>query len=326
MRTFRAQQVHKWIYLRQAETFEQMTDLSKAARKLLSDHFTLRRLEIKKTETSRDGSRKYLFELHDGNLIESVLIPEKNHDTLCISSQVGCAQGCRFCLTSRGGFVRNLSAGEIISQVSDIRRDIGPQGKLTNVVLMGMGEPLANYDNVVAALNIITDGDSGLKISTRRVTLSTAGLVPNIPRLGRDVQVNLAVSLNAADNETRNGLMPINRKYPIEKLLAACKAYPLQNRRKITFEYILIKGVNDSPAEARRLAALLRPVRAKINLIPFNVHAESTFECPDEATILEFQQILTNDNYTVMIRRSKGGDISAACGQLRAKARLDVRR
>ena len=319
MRTFRATQVLKWIYLHQAESFEEMTDLSKETRQRLAEHFTLERLKIEKKETSRDGSQKYLFRLRDGNLIESVLIPEKNHDTLCISSQVGCAQGCRFCLTAQGGFIRNLTAGEIISQVNDIKHATGSAGKLTNVVLMGMGEPLANYDNVVNALRIIIDGNVGLKISSRRVTLSTAGLVPNMVRFGQDIQVNLAVSLNATDNKTRDWLMPINRTYPIEKLLEACASFPLPNRRKITFEYILIKDINDTPEDAGRLAQLLRPLRAKINLIPFNTHAESPLACPDEDVILRFQAILLEKGFTAIIRRSKGADISAACGQLRAK-------
>jgi 23S rRNA (adenine2503-C2)-methyltransferase len=321
MRKFRAAQVLKWIYLHQAENFEEMTDLSKETREILADHFSLGRLALERKEVSRDGSQKYLFRLHDGNLIESVLIPEKNHDTLCISTQVGCAQGCRFCLTARAGFIRNLSAGEIISQVNDIKHATGSASKLTNIVLMGMGEPLANYDNVINALRIIIDGNAGLKISSRRVTLSTAGLVPNVARLGQDIQVNLAVSLNATDNRTRDWLMPINRTYPIEKLLEACAAYKLANRRKITFEYILIKGVNDTPADAGRLAGLLRPLRAKINLIPFNTHAECAFECPDEDAVMRFQNILLDKGYTVIIRRSKGGDISAACGQLRAGGR-----
>jgi len=319
MRSFRVTQVLKWIYLHQAESFEEMSDLSKETRQHLTENFSLERLKIEKKETSQDGSQKYLFRLRDGNLIESVLIPEKNHDTLCISSQVGCALGCRFCLTAQGGFIRNLTAGEIIAQVNDIKHATGLAGKLTNIVLMGMGEPLANYDNVINALRIITDGNAGLKISSRRVTLSTAGLVPYMARFGKDIQVNLAVSLNATDNKTRDWLMPINRTYPIEKLLEACASFPLPNRRKITFEYILIKGINDTPEDAGRLADLLRPIRAKINLIPFNTHAESPLACPHEDVILRFQNILLDKGFTVIIRRSKGADISAACGQLRAR-------
>jgi len=344
---YRAVQILKWVYVRQTDTFDLMSDLGKDIRNLLSEHFIIARLEKTRVETSRDGSRKYLFRLADGKYIESVLIPEKDHHTVCISAQVGCAQGCAFCMTAKGGFSRNLSPGEIIAQVRDIQNDISPDAEgtlrvpdilnaersggiptrsvgtrypapLTNIVFMGMGEPLANYKNVIAAVNIITDGDAGLKISSRRVTVSTAGLVPCLSELGKDSDVNLAVSLNAADNETRNLLMPINRKYPLEMLLEACKAFRLKPRRRITFEYILIKGVNDSEKQAKKLAEILRPVKAKINLIPFNEHKGSEFLRPEQSVILQFQEILKKQNYTVMIRESKGQDISAACGQLSA--------
>jgi 23S rRNA (adenine2503-C2)-methyltransferase len=287
----------------------------------MSRHFTNNRLSQKEIVRSEDGSEKYLFELNDGNLIESVLIPEKDHYTLCISSQVGCAQGCRFCLSAKGGLVRNLTAGEIISQVRDIQQRVRGAKRLSNIVLMGMGEPLANYHNVVNALKIITDIDMGLKFSNRRVTLSTAGLVSNMASLGTDTRVNLAVSLNATDNATRSMLMPINRKYPLEQLLQACAEYPLGNRRKITFEYILIKDVNDTAQDAARLTKLLRPIKAKINLIPFNAYEGSRFQRPDEATTQNFQEILYQKKYTAVIRHSKGQDISAACGQLRARAK-----
>jgi 23S rRNA (adenine2503-C2)-methyltransferase len=319
MRSFRALQVMRWIYLRQVDTFEQMTDINKTTRTLLSASFDNKRLVLRQTETSADGSQKFLFQLGDGNTIESVLIPEKEHDTLCISSQVGCAQGCRFCMTAKGGLIRNLFTWEIIAQVRDIQQLADHSGRLTNIVFMGMGEPLANYDNVVKAIQVITDGDTGLKFSNRRVTLSTAGLVPKMQRLGKDTQVNLAISLNAADNAVRSRLMPVNRKYPLEKLLDACAAYPLKRRKKITFEYILIKGVNDSAADAESLAVLLKKLPSKINLIPYNEHAGSPFERPDESTIEQFQNILINNNFTTIIRRSKGRDIAAACGQLRAR-------
>ena len=319
MRAFRATQVLKWIYLRQADSFDQMTDINLETRELLSNAFTNKRLALKQQETSMDGSQKYLYQLEDGNAIESVLIPEKDHDTLCVSSQVGCAQGCRFCLTAANGFVRNLAAWEIISQVRDIQNLRQAAGRLTNIVFMGMGEPLANYGNVVRALKIITDADIGLKFSNRRVTLSTAGLVPRMQALGKATQVNLAVSLNAADNHTRSRLMPINRKYPLEKLLDACAAYPLKHRQKITFEYILIKQVNDSLEDAHRLAGILSRIPCKINLIPFNEHEGSRFERPDETAIAGFQNVLVKRNYTTIIRQSKGRDISAACGQLRAR-------
>jgi 23S rRNA (adenine2503-C2)-methyltransferase len=316
IRSFRAGQIFKWIYLRNADSFEMMTDLGKEVRDLLLNNFTVNRLDITKKQESNDGTKKYLFKLEDGKFVESVLIREKSHFTLCISSQVGCAQGCSFCLTAKGGFSRNLTTGEIVSQIRDIQKDMDESDNLSNLVLMGMGEPLANYDNLVNALNIITDTDFGLKFSTRRVTLSTAGLVPKFADLGNDTKVNLAVSLNATDNKTRSMLMPINRKYPIEELLEACRLYPLKPRRKITFEYILIKGVNDSPEDAKRLAKLLKPIKAKINLIPFNEHSKSDFKSPDSSVVLRFQKDLNNYGYSAIIRYSKGQDISAACGQL----------
>jgi len=321
---YRAVQILKWIYLRQADTFEIMTDVGKEIRELLSRHFSIALLEKARIETSQDGSKKYLFKLNDGKYVESVLIPEKDHYTLCISSQVGCAQGCRFCLTARGGFVRNLTRGEIINQVRDVSKCLDDPKRLTNIVLMGMGEPLANYSNVVSAVNTITDSDTGLGFSSRRLTISTAGLTPKLSDLGRDTTVNLAISLNATDNKSRNMLMPINRKYPLEKLLDACAEYPLKPRRKITFEYILIKGVNDSIKDAKRLVKLLRPIRAKINLIPFNAYEGSEFNRPEESVILSFKEILNKNNYTAMIRHSKGQDISAACGQLSANLMRDA--
>jgi 23S rRNA (adenine2503-C2)-methyltransferase len=317
---YRADQIQKWIYLRQADNFDFMTDLSKDIRSMLSQQFKIGRLETELVETSRDGSSKYLFKLNDGKRIESVLIPERDHYTLCVSSQVGCAQDCGFCLTAVGGFERNLSRGEIVAQVRDINKDLGDQIRLTNIVFMGMGEPLANYKNLLSAIGILTDNDAGLRFASRRVTVSTAGLVPKITALGRDTRVNLAVSLNATDNKTRNRLMPINRKYPLEKLMEACRQYIPAPGRRITFEYILIKGINDSVDDAERLAKLLRPIRCKVNLIPFNTHEGCDFERPAEAVIQAFYDVLFAKNYTVIIRRSKGQDISAACGQLKARS------
>lgn len=316
IKTYRAHQILNWVYRRQADRFEQMTNLNKALRESLARHFCIARLEKKAIQSSRDGSRKYLFRLADNLCIESVLIPEKQHYTLCISSQVGCAQGCRFCLTGKYGFFRNLTQSEIVSQVRDILADIGDPSRLTNIVLMGMGEPLANYKNVLNAIRVITDSQCGLNFSPRRITLSTVGLLPQVVQLGRDTDINLAVSLNATDNRTRSRLMPVNRRYPIEKLLDACRKYPLKPRQRTTFEYVLLKGVNETPEDAHRLARLLRPLRAKINLIPFNPHEGSEFSRPEDNAIERFQKILIEHNYTVMIRRSKGQDISAACGQL----------
>ena len=315
---YRAGQILRWIYHRGVCSFSEMTDLSEDLRKFLSERLDISRLETEQIQTSKDGSRKYLFRLKDGQHIESVLIPEPGHWTLCISSQVGCGMRCKFCLTGRGGLARNLEPSEIVNQVCAVRDDLRDPGSLTNIVLMGMGEPLANYANVVQAIRTIT-ANNGLQFSSRRVTLSTAGLVPRIYDLGRDVTVNLAVSLNAADNDTRNELMPINHTYPIEMLLSACRAFPLPPRRMITFEYVLIAGVNDSPRDAVRLARLLRPLRAKINLIPFNPYEGTEFKRPDEGATLTFQKVLIDRHYTAIIRHSKGADICAACGQLRAR-------
>jgi 23S rRNA (adenine2503-C2)-methyltransferase len=315
---YRADQIQKWIYMRQVDDFDLMTDISKDIRGLLSRNFVVGRLGVEHIEKSRDGSRKYLFRLNDGRPIESVLIPERDHYTLCVSSQVGCAQGCLFCLTATGGFERNLTRAEIIAQVRDIKNELDDSMPLSNIVFMGMGEPLANYKHLVSAIGAITDNNTGLRFAGRRVTVSTAGLVPKITALGRDTKVNLAVSLNATDNDTRSRLMPINRTYPLEALLEACRQFPLQPGRRITFEYILIRGINDSANDARRLVKMLQPIRSKINLIPFNPHEGCDFVRPAETAIKAFYDILFAKNYTVIIRRSKGQDISAACGQLRA--------
>lgn len=319
MRSFRADQVMCWLYGRGITSFEEMTDISKAVRGRLSEHFVIRPLETAAVETASDGTRKFLFELADGNRIETVLIPERDHYTLCISTQVGCAMGCRFCMTAKGGLIRSLTRGEIIGQVLACRDHCTGEKRLTNLVLMGMGEPLANYENVIRAIRVITDAEKGLGLSVRRVTLSTAGLAPKLADLAADSRIRLAISLNATDNKTRDMLMPINRTYPIETLLAACARYPLAPRDRITFEYILLKGVNDSPEDARRLARLLTPIKAKINLIPFNPHENSEFERPDQKTIDAFQSILVDKHFTTIIRWSKGTEIAAACGQLRGK-------
>ncbi len=317
---FHAGQIHRWLWQRQADRFDQMTDLSKTLRQHLESRFYIGRLVLDNEEQSVDQTRKFLFKLIDGHHIETVLIPDRNHATLCISSQVGCAQKCRFCLTGQGGFIRNLTQGEILAQIRDVQQLMPDPKRLKNIVFMGMGEPLANFDPVVAAIGAITDHDCGLAFSRRRVTLSTAGMAPNIERFGKVADVNLAISLNAPDNKTRSQLMPINDTYPIETVIEACRKYPLRPGRQITIEYILLKGVNDAPDTARQLASLLHPLRAKINLIPFNPFEGSPYERPDDKTILAFQEILREKHYTVLIRRSRGSDISAACGQLRVKA------
>lgn len=312
---YRSQQIRKWIFAHQAESFQEMTNLSKELRSFLASSCNISRLKMVKTESSLDGTKKYLFELEDGERIESVLIPERGHFTACISSQVGCAMGCAFCLTAKQGLIRNLKTSEIVNQIIQIRRSMDEPEKLTNIVFMGMGEPLANFEAVKKAAHNILSQD-GLNFSHRRVTLSTCGLIPQIERLGRELPINLAVSLNAADDATRNLLMPINRRYPLSKLLEVLSTYPLLRGRRITFEYILIKGINDSRADARRLTRLLKNIRAKINLIPFNFYPGSPFESPGPERVLEFQRELIGRHLTATIRDSKGSDISAACGQL----------
>ena len=318
LESYRSEQILKWIHARQADDFFVMSNLKKDLRQLLSEHFTINRLKRKKIEESKDGTRKILFELKDKNCVETVLIPGKKRYTLCISSQAGCAQGCEFCHTAKAGFKRNLSTSEIIGQARDVQNMASTSLPLTNVVIMGMGEPLANYQNVINALDIMTDPIAGLKFASRKVTLSTSGLAPKIHDLGRDTHMNLAVSLNAADNKTRSMLMPINRKHPLEELLKACRMYNLAPRRRITFEYILIKGVNDSEKDARRLAKLVSGIKSKINLIPFNVFPGTDFRRPAAATMDRFRETLVENNQTAITRQSKGEDISAACGQLNA--------
>jgi 23S rRNA (adenine2503-C2)-methyltransferase len=318
VRTFRADQILKWLYVRSADSFDGMTDLGKALRTLLTRHFTISPMPVVQMLTSTDGTRKYLFRLEDGNTVESVLIPEKDHYTLCVSSQVGCAQGCRFCRTGDSGLVRNLTGAEIVGQIREIRKQLAEPGQLTNLVFMGMGEPLANYRQLIRALDVLTNSQWGMKFGNRRITVSTAGIPGRIRDLGRDTKVNLAVSLNAVDDKERGQLMPINRKYAIADLLDACRQYPLPKSRKITFEYILFKDLNDSSHHAGKLAKLLAGMKAKINLIPFNPHPGSDFERPTEARIQAFQTILAKKHFTAIVRHSKGQDIMAACGQLRA--------
>jgi 23S rRNA (adenine2503-C2)-methyltransferase len=316
---YRAEQIYRWIFLPTIHSFEEMTNLSKKWRSRFQEEAYLSRLRVKTVEQSKDHSRKFLFELEDGEHIESVLIPERGHYTLCISSQVGCAQKCRFCYTGQMALKRNLKGSEIINQILAVQETLTERDpQLTNIVLMGMGEPLDNFEQVIRAMKILVS-PRGMQFSHRHVTLSTAGLIPQMKTLGEQVPVNLAVSLNAPDDATRNRLMPINRRYPLDSLMQACREFPLPHGKRITFEYILIKGINDSPEQAEALADLLRGVKAKINLIPFNAHGGSRFKPPDEKTILAFQDILINRRYTAIIRRSKGADISAACGQLHAE-------
>ena len=312
---FRGRQVLKWLY-KGVDDFQEMTDLARSFREELARRAVIGRLALEGVQEAADGCRKFLFSLADGNLIESVLIPEEGHLTLCLSTQVGCAQGCRFCLTARRGLTRQLTAGEIVGQVLAARRGLPANAPpLTNLVFMGMGEPLANFIQLVKALTIIA-APWGLNFSSRRLTVSTVGLAPFIPRLGQEARVNLTVSLNASDDDSRNRIMPVNRRYPLAAVLEACRKFPLPRHRRITFAYVLLKDLNDTPPQARQLARILKGFRAKINLIPFNYHPQLPFESPAMERVLEFQEILRAANYTVLIRESRGQDIGAACGQL----------
>jgi 23S rRNA (adenine2503-C2)-methyltransferase len=317
---FRAKQIFKWIYQKDTLDFGAMTNLSKEFREEIAGRAYVSDLVPEAIETGTDGTRKYLFRLADGACVESVLIPDEGRNTLCISSQVGCAMACAFCLTGTFSLSRNLTAAEIVNQVCAVQRE----AEVRNLVFMGMGEPLHNTDNVIRALHILMSGD-GLQFSNRRVTVSTSGLIPEMERLGREVIANLAVSLNATTDEQRNLLMPVNKTYPIAALLAACRNYPLPGRRKITIEYVLIKGVNDTLDDARRLVRLLSGIPTKINLIPFNEHEGCSFRSPDQEAIDRFHSYLLAKHFTVITRSSRGGDISAACGQLRGKLEKAVK-
>lgn len=312
---YRARQVMKWLYQRGAQSFEVMTDLSRDFRSKLGELVEIRDPEIVKTATSADGTKKVLFMLNDGHKVESVLIPGKNHWTACLSTQVGCAMGCLFCFTGKMGLKRNLRTSEIVGQLIRLRFETFEGTNVKNIVLMGMGEPLANYENTLKAIKNFTC-DFGMGFSTRKITVSTCGLAPEIVRLGHDIRVNLAVSLNAPDNERRSMLMPINRRYPIEVLLQACRDYPMPGRRMLTFEYVLLGGVNDAIEDAKKLAHLLRGIRCKLNLIAFNEFPGSTFKSPTPEAIRNFQQVLLDAGYTAIVRASRGKDILAACGQL----------
>jgi 23S rRNA (adenine2503-C2)-methyltransferase len=317
---FRAAQVMKWIHGRGVVDFDAMTDLGKGLRAGLRDDAEIRLPEIVADQHSDDGSRKWLLRLWDGNCIESVFIPEDGRGTLCVSSQVGCMLNCSFCSTAQQGFNRNLTTGEIIGQVWLAAKALGHRSDgtrhISNVVMMGMGEPLLNYDNVVRAMQVMLD-DFGYGLSKRRVTLSTAGIVPAIRRLREDCDVSLAVSLHAPDDGLRNELVPLNRKYPIAELLSACRDYVGEDsRRRVTFEYVLLAGINDTAAHARALVHLLEGVPAKVNLIPFNPFPGTRYRCSPPAVIDRFFAILHRAGIVTITRKTRGDDIDAACGQL----------
>jgi 23S rRNA (adenine2503-C2)-methyltransferase len=303
-----------------------MTNLSKTLRGHLQQHCEIRPPQVVHAQHSSDGTRKWVLQVDATNRIETVFIPESGRGTLCVSSQVGCALACTFCSTARQGFNRNLSIGEIIGQVWLARRELGETGSITNVVLMGMGEPLLNFDNVVAATELMMD-DFAYGLSKRRVTLSTSGIVPALDRLGEVSDISLAVSLHAPDDELRDELVPVNRKYPIRELIEACKRYVgRENRRKVTFEYVMLDGVNDTPAHARALVRLLSHVPSKVNLIPFNPFPNSGYRCSPPETIERFTAILHRAGLITTTRKTRGEDIDAACGQLVGKVSERQRR
>ncbi len=316
---YRSIQILRWLYQKGVQTFEEMSNLSKSFRQALQQVSFISTLHPILTEESRDGTKKFLFQLQDGNRIESVLIPEKKRLTLCISTQVGCAMGCRFCLTGKMGLKRNLSTSEIVNQILSVRESLPASTSITNIVLMGMGEPLANYENMLKAIKLMTHPEA-FKFSSRRVTLSTVGLLPELKQLSMEkARFRLAISLNASDEETRSRLMPINRRHPMKRILEICRTFPLQPRARITFEYVLIQGENDSLEDAKRLLKILKGIPSKINLIPLNEAPEIPFKKPSEERVTQFQEILIEEGFTAIVRASKGADISAACGQLQGK-------
>ena len=331
--SFRAKQIYQWLYQKYVNSFDEMKNLPKELKEQLEAQYYLDPLVIAKVEESRDGSKKYLFALKDGNTVESVLLPMKQEQndeegklihhtryTICISSQVGCKIGCAFCLTGKSGFKRNLTAGEITSQILMIKRDNAiAENRRVNIVYMGMGEPLDNLANVSKAVRIFTDID-GLSISPRRQTISTSGLSSQIEKLGlMELGVLLAISLHAVDDELRQTLMPINKAYNIESIINAVKAFPIDARKRVMFEYLVMKGVNDDQKSARKLVKLLHGIKSKVNLIYFNPHVGSEFARPLEKDMIAFQQYLVDHGVLCTIRQSKGLDISAACGQLKDK-------
>ena len=318
-RTFRARQVMGWLWQRGADSFEAMSDLSAEFRAQLRNHFRISEIPAASVAKSSDGTRKLLVALADGEAIESVIIPAGSRVTLCLSSQAGCAMACEFCATARMGLHRNLTAAEIIGQIAAARRELESGEQLTNYVFMGMGEPLANYPRLTRALSIMTS-EWGMGISPRRVTVSTVGLVPAMERLLAEFpSVNLAVSLHATTDELRDRLAPINQRYPLKRLIEACRGLPIKRRDRVTFEYVMLAGINDSADDARRLVRLLGQLKAKVNLIIFNPFPGARFAPSTRAAVEGFQAILRQGNLTATIRESRGQDIGAACGQLYAE-------
>ena len=326
-KNMRLNQVWGWLYNKGSKSIDEMTTLSLDLRRELENHFDLSRPEISEDQISKDGTRKWLLKFKDGSEVETVFIPDSDRGTLCVSSQVGCTLNCTFCHTGTQKLVRNLTAQEIVAQVvvaKDYLKEWNPEPRqITNIVMMGMGEPLYNFENVRDGIITMAD-DAGLSISKRRITLSTSGIVPMIKSAGEEIGSMLAISLHATQNDLRNEIVPINKKYPIEELLDACKNYPsLSNSKRITFEYVMLKGINDSLSEARDLVKLISGIPAKINLIPFNPWPGSSYECSDWDQIEKFGDIVNRGGYASPIRIPRGSDISAACGQLKSDSKKE---
>ena len=327
---FRVKQIWHWIYFHGSTQFKEMSTLSKTLQDTLANLFTIERPEISEHQVSNDGTQKWLLELEDKNLVEMVYIPEVSRGTLCVSSQVGCTLNCKFCFTGTQKLVRNLTTEEILAQLLIARDKLGDwptnkYRKISNIVFMGMGEPLYNYQHVKEAVKIIGDKE-GIQLSTKRITLSTSGIVPKILEWGTDVDTRLAISLHAPNDVIRNEIVPINKKYPLKDLIEACHNYPrTRNSKRITFEYVMLKGINDKMSDARQLIKLIDGIPAKINLIPFNPWPNSPYECSDRAQIKKFSDILNNAGYSSPIRKTRGQDIMAACGQLKS-ASIKVRK
>jgi 23S rRNA (adenine2503-C2)-methyltransferase len=316
---YRTIQILRWLYQKGVHSFDEMTNLSKRFREQLSQVSFISILHPLRIEETRDGTKKFLFELQNKNRIESVLIPDKGRLTLCISTQAGCAFGCKFCLTGKMGWKRNLTTSEILNQILAVRETLHGKRSITNIVLMGMGEPLANYENTMKAIELMLHPDA-FKFSSRRVTLSTVGLLPEMEKMTKErIRFRLAISLNATDEETRSDLMPVNRRYPLKKVLELCRRFPLQPRSRITFEYVMVKDINDSSLDAKRLLKMLKGIPSKVNLIPLNEAPGIPFKRPSDETVREFQEILMEGGLTAIVRTSKGAEISAACGQLSGK-------
>lgn len=318
-KAFRTKQLFQWVYQRKIKDWRQMNNLAKDFRQLVADNFSLERISIENSVNAPDGTVKFLQKLEDGHHIETVILKHDDHETVCISTQVGCAMNCKFCLTATMGLIRDLTPGEIVDQVLNVTEFSADKRQARNIVFMGMGEPFHNYDNTMKALEILQN-TKGLNYSSRRITVSTSGLVPEIIRFGQEeVKANLAISLNGVTQEARKTLMPVSKRYSLEELMEACKSFPGEKRQRITFEYILLKDVTDSLASAKKLVSLLHGTKSKVNLIPFNEHKGLEFTTPEGYKVKEFQQYLLDHGVLATLRVSRGQGISAACGQLAVK-------